>query len=109
MTPAERVYSCLCEHQGRDQAITAPGICKRLGWSRGREREVRRMIAGNANKAWLGVLCAVPGLGYFFASDMEEIATYRKYLVGLRKQAAIKVTDFDKTLKREGFALQEAA
>ncbi len=109
LTPDERVHCALLEHNGRDNAVTAPALCFRLGWSKGQEREVRRIIEKHANKDWLGVLCAIPGLGYFFATDMEEIATYRKYLVGLKKAAARKVVDFDATLKREGFSLQEAA
>lgn len=109
MIPSERVHAALVAHQGRDQAISAPRLCRHLGWSHGREREVRRIIEDNANDNWPGVLCAIPGVGYFFAADLEEIVTYRKYLVALKDAARDKLKRFDASADREGFSLKEAA
>lgn len=109
MKPEERIHSLLVHCAGIDAALTAPAICKRLGWPKSRDREVRRLIARHANNDWLGVLCAVPGTGYFFASNLDEIVTYRKYLVSLKKAAGKKIVQLDDAAKHEGFNLQEAA
>jgi hypothetical protein len=109
MSPEERVHSALVAHRGREAAISAPRLCRRLGWSHGRERDIRKIIERHANSDWPGVLCGVPGLGYFFAADLEEIHTYRKYLVALKTAAASKLKNFDTAAAREGFQMKEAA
>jgi hypothetical protein len=109
MTSEDRVLAVLQEHRGAEQAITAPRICRRLHWSHGQEREIRRIITEHANLDWPGVLCAIPGVGYFFAEDLEEIRAYRQYLMELKKAAWMKLQRFDSAMTRSGFYLKETA
>lgn len=108
-TPAQRVHDVLLKHRGRAQAITALKVCRELRWGITQTREVRSIIEDHANSEWPGLLCAIPGVGYFFATDLEEIATYRQYLVCLSNAAQAKVRSFDARVKAEGFSLKGVA
>jgi hypothetical protein len=106
---ADRILQVLNCHHGRERAITSLSICAVLDWPVSREREVRAIIEQYANGPWEGTLCGIPGSGYFFAKDIEEIATYRRFLLSLRDRARDKLVRFDLAAKREGFDLKEVA
>ena len=105
-TDAELVHEELLQHRGRARAITGARICRILKWEPNRERDVRRLIEEHANSDWPGVLCAVPGVGYFFAVNLEEINQYRLYLLCLTNAARAKVERFDIRVAAEGFSLE---
>jgi len=79
----DKIYQVLRTHLGRENAISAPAICKALRWPEGREREVRRVIRSES-PLWAdanGIVCAAPGGGYFLAQTLEEIMAYESWLL----------------------------
>ena len=106
---AAKVYAVLLQHRGKSEAITGPRICAELGGEPGDARLVRAIIEEHANSQWPGVLCAVPGTGYFFAANRQEIAQYRQYLLCLSTVARAKVNRFDSRMTAEGISLEEIA
>jgi hypothetical protein len=105
----DHVLAILRSRVGREQAITAPAIALRMGWTPNSERVVRSLIEIHANGDWPGVLCAMPGTGYYFASNLEEIEEYRGLLATLKKAANAKLQKFDERVKAEGFRLEARA
>ena len=89
-------------HSGRDQAISAPDICRELGWPMKRERLVRQIISDESH-LWTGVLvCGVPSAGYFCAADIEEVHKYRNWIADLFHKAADKLRKVDEACTRMG-------
>ncbi len=106
---AAKVHAVLLQHRGKSEAITGPRICAELGGEPGDARLVRAIIEEHANSQWPGVLCAVPGTGYFFAANRQEIAQYRQYLLCLSTVARAKVNRFDNRMTAEGISLEGIA
>lgn len=96
------IYRVLRTHIGRDQAISAPDICRAIGWSMTRERHVRQVISDESH-FWSGVLiCSSPGAGYFVAADFEEVHKYRNWIADLFHQAADKLRKVDNACAKMG-------
>ena len=104
----EKIAAILSQHIGREQAITAPAICAELGWSEGRERLVRQIIASES-PLWPVLVCGVPGQGYFIAEDIAEAEQYENWLSDLARDAAAKVTSFRESARRMGIAFPTPA
>ncbi len=104
---ARLIQAILQGRRGCAQAITAPEMAHALGWApESGERRIRLVIEAHANIDWEGVLCAIPGLGYFFAETIEEISTYRHYLRALSIAARDKLSRFDGAVEKSGFCLK---
>lgn len=79
---SERIEAAIWpHHSGRDNAITAPALARRL---RVPERAVREAIAGSANFQ----PCSVPGEGFFWPADVEEIFDSEERLA--KQEAALR-------------------
>lgn len=105
-----RIAQILRQHRGRENCITSVTIARRLGYSPGFAREIRRTIAGAQNDGtWeeleLPVL-AIPGGGYFVGRGIEEFLCYHRTLSALKAEAARKVPAFEKLAKSCGFNLR---
>lgn len=113
MTPRNRapqIEAVLRQHVGREQAITAPQICRALNWPLTLEREVRRILK-EEGRSWgkegeLFIICAIPGRGYFLAQDIEEIEAHDNWLSA--QYAAVGKTrrDFRALCKNLGISLE---
>lgn len=101
----DKIAAILRGHVGREEALSAPDICRALGWPLKREREVRRVIADEA-PLWEGVLvCAKPGDGYFVAANIDEAQAYQNWLVALTNKAALKSSAFRASARAMGLHL----
>lgn len=99
------IFNLLREHVGQEEAISAPQICRELGWPDSRERLVRRIIA-DESALWPDVLiCSVPGAGYFCAASFQEIESADHWLANLATEAAEKHRLFRATAQQLGFSL----
>src|SRR5258708_4776736 len=72
----DKIFDVIRAHVGSENAISAPDICRELGWSHGCERNVRRIIAKESH-LWPEIVCAragdpTGGGGYFVAESYEE-------------------------------------
>lgn len=113
MTPrnrASQIQAVLRQHVGRDQAISAPGICRILRWPLSLEREVRRIIK-DEGRSWGGegelfVVCAIPGRGFFIAADFEEIQNHDNWLSAQYAAVGKSRRDFRTLCKNLGITLE---
>jgi hypothetical protein len=97
------IYRVIRTHVGRDQAISALDICRAIRWPMSRERHVRQVIADESH-LWNGVLiCSAAGAGYFVASDIEEVHTYRNWIADLFYKAQDKLAKVDEACAKMGF------
>jgi hypothetical protein len=103
----DRICEILRKHQGREQMISAPDICRELGWRRTREREVRRVIAAES-MLWDGVLvCSVGGIGFFCADHFDDVCAYDNWLTDLAAAATQKRDQFRTLCTRMGLRFPE--
>lgn len=97
-----KIYAVVRCHIGRENAISAPDICRAIGWPMSRERFVRQIIA-DENHLWQGILvCAVGGAGYFVAETFDEARKYRNWLRDLNEASRLKLTRFESSCKVMG-------
>lgn len=103
----DKVFAIIRQHDGAENAITAPQICRQLGWRRSRERLVRQLIA-DESAAWEGwPVCAIPGQGYFVAQSIEELMSYDNWLAELLTRSTDKLNAFRAAVKKMGIRLPE--
>jgi hypothetical protein len=105
----DKIYSVLARHVGRENAISAPGICRELLWSEGRERQVRQIIR-DESPLWAeehGILCAAPGGGYFLATTMEELLAYESWLIEGRNSYGERLRRVRAYCRKRGFDLEQ--
>lgn len=105
----DRIYRVLAAHLGRENAISAPDICKALRWPEGRERQVRQIIR-DESPLWAddnGILCAAPGGGYFLAQTFEELLAYESWLQEGRKSYDERLRSVRAYCRKRGFDLQQ--
>ena len=101
----DKVHDVIRQHNGAAQAITAPQICRQLGWRKSREREVRRAIA-DESAMWEGMpVCAIPSKGYFVGETIEELETYDNYLTDLLSRSTNKRNAYRQALRKMGIHL----
>lgn len=101
----DKVFAIIRQHNGAGQAITAPQICRELGWRTSRERVVRQIIA-DESASWEGwPVCAIPGQGYFVAESIEELMSYDNWLAELVSRSTNKLKAFRAALQRMGVRL----
>jgi len=103
-----KVYAIVRCHIGRENAISAPDICRQLRWPMSRERFVRQIIADESH-LWDGVLiCAVGGEGYFCAQTFDEAHAYRNWLRDLMLKSKEKLARFENACSLMGIHFFEA-
>jgi hypothetical protein len=106
-TQGDKIFAIIRQHDGAANAITAPQICRELGWRKSRERTVRQIIADEA-AFWEGwPVCAIPGQGYFVAESIEELMSYDNWLADLVDRSSDKLKAFRAALKKMGIRLPE--
>lgn len=98
----DRIHALLREHRGAAHAITAPMIAHAVWMD---VREVRKRIAEEFPN-WIkdgGLLLSRPGIGFFFATDVEEIVHRDRLLISLWLQSGRKVIEFHEAAREAGF------
>jgi hypothetical protein len=99
---AEAIAKELRKHHGQENAITAPALAELLDQP---EREIRRRISVEYREIQRfagGLLCSLPGAGYFLTADAEEILHRYRLLKGLHAQAAAKLEDYQEAVREFG-------
>lgn len=103
----DKIFAIIRQQDGAENAITAPQICRELGWKKSRERTVRRIIA-DESAFWEGwPVCGIPGQGYFVAESIEELMSYRNWLADLVDRSTDKLNAFRAALQKMGIKLPE--
>ena len=103
----DKIFAIIRQHDGAENAITAPQICSELRWKRSRERTVRQIIADEA-VLWEGwPVCGIPGKGFFVARSIEELMSYRNWLADLVARSTDKLNAFRAALQKMGIKLPE--
>jgi hypothetical protein len=105
----DKIYDVLRLHQGRENAISAPEICRALRWPEGRERQVRQIIR-DESPLWAedaGIVCAAPGGGYFLATSMEELLAYESWLLEGRNSYDERLHRVRAYCRKRGFDLEQ--
>ena len=98
----DKIFAVVRTRIGRDQAISAPDICRELRWPMSRERMVRQIIADESH-FWDHVLvCSAAGSGYFVAAEIEEVHKYRNWIDDLFYRAEEKLRKVDEACARMG-------
>jgi hypothetical protein len=105
----DKICSIIRLHIGRANGISAPDICRELGWRESYERTVRRIIAdesclwSSSRRGDPGVLvCSEPSTGYFVAETYEEAHSYWNWLTDLAAVANRKVFNFQEACSEMG-------
>ena len=101
----------LRRHVGRDQVISAKAIALEIGLRLSNsDREVREILSEAIEDGSLEELevpiCAIPGQGYFLASDIDEAQAYADLLSLLATEAARKSRNVTALFKSMGLRLQ---
>jgi len=103
----DRIYDILRSHIGKENAISAPAIAQALRWPEHRERKVRQIIR-DESMFWAangGLVCAIPGSGYFIAQSFEELAAYESWLTEGRDSYSQRIAIVRKYCRARGFNL----
>ncbi len=101
----DKIFAILRQHDGAANAITAPQICRELGWRKSSQRTVRQIIA-DESALWEGwPVCGIPGQGYFIAQSIEELMSYDNWLGGLLVRASDKLSAFRAAVRKMGIRL----
>lgn len=101
MTLPIRIHQVIRARRGADQAITTQEICRTLGLPLRSEREIRRQIEEHSPR-WPELVCAIPGRGYFVATEFEEAERYDNWLSQLVNRALCKRKTFRAAAARLG-------
>lgn len=115
MNPSlQRILTLLRSHVGRDNLISAEAIATAIGLpQRDGARIVRDLLSEALHDGTLEdqeiPLCAIPGKGYFLASDIEEAQAYADWCRSLAAEAARKSVAVTTLFKSLGLHLQPAA
>lgn len=104
------IVEILRKHVGREEIITAQEIASKIGLTqRHGDRLVRELITDALHDGTLELyeipLCAIPGKGYFVASDIEEAQAYADFCHVLATEAARKTKAVRKLFKSIGLNL----
>ena len=105
--PGDKIFAILKTHIGRENAISAPELAKAIGWRSSLEREVRRIIR-TESPLWAerdGLVCAVPGGGYFLGTSFEELSTYHTWLTEGRTAYEERIAIVANYCRARGIAL----
>ena len=89
------IVEILRAHVGREQIISAREIADEIGLcQKHSDRLVRELITDALHDGTFELyevpLCAIPGKGYFVASDVEEAQAYADFCHALATEAARK-------------------
>lgn len=107
---AQQIRKLLARHCGPANAITAPSICRALGYKPSMERQVRRIISEEShlwgNDDDLFIVCSIPGAGFFVVDNLDEIYDYDNYLSRLVVTARTKHRTFRQRLKDLGISME---
>jgi len=101
----DKIAAVLRQHVGRESVITARGIARRLRLPESYERAVRDAIADEDWEPREMLVVAIPGIGFYVASDIAEADAYHALLCILRDRAAAKVEKFRRTAAKLGIRL----
>lgn len=101
----DKVYKVIRRHVGASSYISAPAICKELGWRPSRERFVRQLIA-DESPLWDDFVCSIPGRGYFVAESAEDLVKYHHWLSDLAAKAKNKVEYLQKFCRQKGINIK---
>jgi hypothetical protein len=104
------IVQVLRQHVGRDSIISAQEIATEIGLRQKHgDRLVRELITDALHDGTLELyeipLCAIPGQGYFLASDIEEAQAYADFCQTLATEAARKTKAIRKLFKGIGLTL----
>lgn len=107
MTLADQIADILRSHRGRESAITSAEIARELQLPRSAERTIRETISDEDWEEREMLVVAVPGFGFYLATDASEVDAYHALLCSLRDRAAAKVTTFVAACRRAGISLEK--
>ena len=103
----DKIFAIIRQHDGAPNAITAPQICRELGWRKSRQRTVRQIIS-DESALWEGwPVCAIPGQGYFIAQSIEELMSYDNWLADLLTRSCNKLNAFRAAVRKMGIRLPD--
>ena len=103
----DNIFAIVRQHSGAANAITAPQICRLLGWKKSGERHVRQLIADEGS-LWEGwPVCSIPGQGFFIAETIEELIAYNNWLSELAYVSRDKLIFFREAVGKMGIRLPE--
>jgi len=105
MTDSEQIFALLRPRVGLQMAISARQICDELGWSHGREREVRRIIADHSDRWRDGIVCSRPDGGFFLAATYDEVLAHHHHLGALHDASKGKLNRFRARCRAAGLHL----
>jgi hypothetical protein len=104
----DKIRQILNSHRGRENAIHARDIATELGWTHGRERFVRTIIASESI-LWAGqphqmLICSAAGPdgGFFVAANIEEAYAHESWLSDMRDTAQGRLDEFHKACDKLG-------
>lgn len=106
MTLPDQIAHILRQHQGRENAIRSREIAKLIGLAPSADRTIREAISDEDWEVRELLVVAIPGFGYYVATDIAEADAYVIFLTMLRDRAAAKLTKFQTTARRLGIHLQ---
>lgn len=102
MSLADRIADVLRQHIGRENAIKSRHIAADLGLPPNADRLIRDTIADEDWEAREMLVVAIPGIGFYVATDIAEADAYHALLCILRDRAAAKVEKFRRTAAKLG-------
>jgi len=106
MKLSDQIAHVLRQHQGRENAIRSREIAERIGLPPSADRAIREAIADEDWEARELLVVAIPGCGYYVATDIAEADAYVLFLTMLRDRAVAKLSKFRTAARLLGIHLQ---
>lgn len=103
-----RILEIIAGHTGENEAISAPKIAAELGWTPGRERDVRRIIS-TESILWDIEVVEKPGVGFFVPETYDEVEKYIHWLDDMADSAAVRAARKRDYFQKRGLVIARHA